>query len=112
MQNGNYNLLIYPACLSIDTEPDGVKATCISSGSDFITVAVNYTNGCRRDLETVVEASGVACKPLLTAPTTTTFECGPLFQNSSYNITAHTNGHVDSVTCSTMANEQKINDLS
>ena len=94
----NYNLCVYSA-LFTDTEPDGVKATCISSDSDSITVSVNYTNGCRR--ETVVEANGMKCKILSTAPTMTICYCTSLQQNTSYNITADSNGHTDSITCNT-----------
>ena len=85
--------------LFTDTEPEGITATCISTGSDSITVAVNYTNGCRR--ETVVEANGVTCNPLSEAPAMTIFECGGLHPNTAYNITADSNGHSHSVTCST-----------
>ena len=84
-----------PALLA-DAEPEGIGATCISSDSDSITVTVNYTNGCRR--ETVVEASGVTCKPLLEAPAMTIFECGDLHPNTSYNITADSNGRMHSIT--------------
>ena len=92
------------SALFIDTEPDGVKATCLSSGRNSITVAVNYTNGCRR--ETVVEANGVKCKILSTTPTMTICDCNSLQPNTSYNITADSNGHTDSITCNTMMEQR------
>ena len=49
----------------------------------------------------MVQASGVTCKPLSEAPAMTLFECGNLHPNTSYNITADSNGHSHSVTCST-----------
>ena len=85
--------------LFADTAPDDITAACISSDSDSITVAVNYTNGCRR--ETVVQANGVTCIPLSEAPAMMIFECGVLYPNTSYNITADSNGHSHSDTCST-----------
>ena len=87
------------SALFTDTEPDGVKATCLSSGRNSITVVVNYTNGCRR--ETVVEANGMECRILSTAPTLTICDCTSLQPNTSYNITADSNGHTDSITCNT-----------
>ena len=83
--------------LLADAEPEGIRATCISSDSDSITVAVSYTNGCRR--ETVLEANGVTCKPLLEAPAMTIFECGVLYPDMAYNITVDSNGNTHSVTC-------------
>ena len=96
LQNGSH-IMYANLALFTDTEPEGIAGTCISSDSDSITVAVNYTNGCRR--ETVVEASGMTCIPLLEAPAI--FECGDLYSNTSYNITADSNGHSHSDTCST-----------
>ena len=79
----------------------------MSSDSDSIAVAVSYTNGCRR--ETVVEANGIICEPLLTAPrpTTALFNCSTLYSNTSYNIMAKSQGYVDY--CGTMIVEQKNN---
>ena len=74
-----------PALLT-DAEPEGIRATCISSDSDSLTLAVNYTNGCRR--ETVVEANGVTYIPLSEAPAMVLFECEVLYPNTSYNITS------------------------
>ena len=72
LQDGNliFTLHMHPALLA-DTEPGGIRATCISS--DSYSVSVNYTNECRR--ETVVEASGMTCGILSTAPTMDLFEC-------------------------------------
>ena len=90
--------------MSTDTEPaaDGITATCMFSDNDSITVAVNYTNGCRR--ETVVEANGMACKLLTTAPARAMFECRIIYPNTSYNITTVSNGHIYLTVCSTEKN--------
>ena len=95
--------------LFTDAEPEGITTTCISTGNDSITVSVNYTNGCRK--ETVVEASGVACNPLLTAPrpTTAIFKCDTLYPNTSYNIMVESHGYSDSFSCNTMIAEQMNN---
>ena len=108
LQNGSH-IMYANLALFTDTEPEGITATCISTGNDSITVFVNYTNGCRR--ETVVEASGMTCNPLLTAnkPTTAIFKCGTLSPNTSYNITVKSDGYVDSFSCSTMIAEQMNN---
>lgn len=55
----------------------------------------------------MVEASGMICKLLSTALTMTMFECGVLYPNTSYDITARSNGHVDSVTCSNIIEKGK-----
>ena len=49
----------------------------------------------------MVEVSGETCIPLSEAPAITIFECGDLYSNTSYNITADSNGHSHSDTCST-----------
>ena len=49
----------------------------------------------------MVEANGVKCKILSTAPTMTICDCNSLQPNTSYNITADSNGHTDSITCNT-----------
>ena len=49
----------------------------------------------------MVEANGVKCKILSTAPTMTICDCTSLQPNTSYNITADGNGHTDSITCNT-----------
>ena len=110
LQNGSDCHIMYAnRALFTDTEPKGITATCISTGNDSITVAVNYTNRCRR--ETVVEANGMTCNPLLTAPrpTTATFKCDTLYSNTSYNITVKSDGYVDSFSCSTMIAEHMNN---
>ena len=75
--------------------PDGITATCISNGSNSLTVAVNYTRGCRR--ETVVEANTAACRSVSQSPRMAVFQCDSLRPRTSYNITAvDSDGHVDS----------------
>ena len=49
----------------------------------------------------MVEANGVECKILFTAPTMTICDCNSLQPNTSYNITADSNSHTDSITCNT-----------
>ena len=49
----------------------------------------------------MVQANGVDCKILSTAPTMTICYCTSLQPNTSYNITADSNGHTDSITCNT-----------
>ena len=49
----------------------------------------------------MVQANGVECKILSTAPTMTICYCTSLQPNTSYNITADSNGHTDSITCNT-----------
>ena len=90
-----------------DTPPDDITATCISNGSDYLTVAVNYTSGCRR--ETVVEANRAACSSVSQSPRMTVFQCVGLRPSTSYNITAVDNdGHVDALTCSTAKEEKNL----
>ena len=88
-----------------DTPPDDITATCISNGSDSLTVTVNYTSGCRR--ETVVEANRAACSSVSQSSRTAVFQCVGLRPSTSYNITAvDSDGHVDSLTCSTVKKEE------
>ena len=93
-----------------DTPPDDITATCISNGSDSLIVAVNYTSGCRR--ETVVEANRAACISVSQSPRTAVFQCVGLRPSTSYNITAvDSDGHVDSLTCSTAKKEEHLSKL-
>ena len=90
-----------------DTAPDDITTTCISNGSDYLTVAVNYTSGCRR--ETVVEASRAACRSVSQSPRMAVFQCVDLRPSTSYNITAvDSDGHVDALTCSTAKKEKNL----
>ena len=61
--------------------------------------------------ETVVEASGVACRILSTTPTMALFECGLLHLNTCFtytvNIKAHSIGNADPVTCTAMIAKHK-----
>ena len=96
-----YNL----CCLCTDITLGGISATCKSNGSDSLTVAVSYGNGCRR--ETVVEANGTACSSVTKSPRMAVFQCGSLRPNTSYNITAvDSDGHVFSLSCSTSSNKE------
>ena len=88
-----------------DTPPDDITATCISNGSDYLTVAVNYTSGCRR--EAVVEANSAACSSVSQSPRMAVFQCVGLHPSTSYNITAvDSDGRVDALTCSTVKKEE------
>ena len=88
-----------------DTPPDNITATCISNGSDSLMVAVNYTSGCRREM--VIEANKAACFSISQSPRMAVFQCVGLRPSTSYNITAvDSDGHVDSLTCSTAKEEE------
>ena len=90
------NLLL----LTADTPPVGISATCISNSSDSLTVAVSYINGCRR--KTTVEANGTECTSVMKSPRMAVFQCDGLEPSISYNIRVmDSDGHVDSLTCST-----------
>ena len=97
-------------CSHAGTPPGDISAACISNGSDSLTVAVSYTKGCRR--ETVVEANGAACSSVTKLPRMAVFQCDGLHPNTSYNITAvESDGHVDSLHCSTANYKETISEL-
>ena len=90
-----------------DTPPDDITATCMSNGSDSLTVTVNYTSGCKR--EVVVEANKAACFSISQSPRRAVFQCVGLRPSTSYNITSvDSDGNVDSLTCSTPKKEENL----